>query len=112
MSRKKALLMGLALVLSLPSAGCATRSISDSGYPYGRNSYCGSDDSPYQGGLNELSVLGVGANDGLTEADIQAALSHPGTVSLNRGDTIVLIRSGAKTLIRSPFSRDKPTKNS
>jgi len=85
----------LLIVVSLPIAGCTTRSISDSAYQRGRNWYYRYNDSQYQGELNELSVLGVSTHDSPTEADIHAALSNSGKVLLNQGDPVILIQSGA-----------------
>lgn len=86
-------LMLLPLIIILLT-GCGTRSISDSGYQddgwYGRQA------NPfYQGELNELSILGINAEQAIGEADIQAALNDASAMTLKRGDTILLIQSGA-----------------
>lgn len=75
-------------------AGCATRSISNSGYPE-RGRYRGGN-SQYIGELNELSVLGVNHEAEISEADIQNAFSASESISLAQGDSIVLIQSGAR----------------
>jgi len=71
-------------------AGCSTRSISDSGYR--ASSYR----ADYRGELNELAVLGATDQGGITEEMIQAAMAGPREVSLRRGDTVVLVQSGAR----------------
>ncbi len=81
------------IVFSLLISGCATRSISDSGYRDGR--YYGGN-SQYQGELNELSVLGVNNNEDISENDIKSAISKSEKIALRRGDQIILIQSGAR----------------
>ena len=84
-------------LITILLTGCSTRSISNSGYQddngccYGRRQT-----NPfYQGELNELSMLGISAEQAISEADIQAALNDAATVTLKRGDAVLLIQSGA-----------------
>ncbi|MCP4402910.1 MAG: aminopeptidase [bacterium] len=84
------------LVLSLLVVSCTTRSISDSGYQENRGYYHRYDDNAfYRGELNELAVLGIERQDEISEADIQAALADTNGLALQRGDSIILIQSGA-----------------
>lgn len=71
--------------------GCATRSISDSGYR-GGNYHNG---SLYRGELSEFDVLGADRDQTITDADIAKALDNPARVKLRRGSSLVLIQSGA-----------------
>lgn len=80
-------LPSLCLLTIVAFTGCQTRSISNSGY--GRN-------YGFQGELNELAVLGIDSNKGITENDIQYALKQEGRIKLNRSDKIVLIQSGTQ----------------
>jgi len=75
------------LFVAIISIGCQTRSISNSDYggTWG-----------YRGELSELEVLGVNANEKISEEDIKAALNSKTKVSLKRGDRIVLVQSGAQ----------------
>ena len=87
----------LCLALSLFVAGCATRSISDSGYsPHGRY---GRSSSGFRGELSEFDVLGitreVRADQPVTEAEIQKALESAKRVRIKRGGSVLLIQSGA-----------------
>jgi len=84
------------LVVSLFLSACGTRSISDSGYQGNRGYYPRYDETAfYRGELNELAVLGIERQGEISDADIQAALADTGTLSLRRGDPIILIQSGA-----------------
>lgn len=74
-------------------AGCATRSISNSGFrDSGRRS---SALGGYTGELSELDVIGVAADANVTEADIQAAVRGPAGTKLTRASKVLLIQSGA-----------------
>lgn len=85
----------LFILITILLTGCSTRSISNSGYQ-DDNGWYGQQANPfYQGELNELSVLGISAEQAISEADIQAALNDASTVTLKRGDAILLIQSGA-----------------
>jgi hypothetical protein len=87
-----ALFIGILLLL----AGCATRSISNSGYRpdsvYGRTSGA----NPfYQGELSELDVLGIERDRKITEEDIQKAFSDKQPLTVKKGTSILLVQSGA-----------------
>ena len=71
--------------------GCTTRSISNSGYRGG--SYYGR--SMYRGELSDFDVLGVDRDQTINESDIAQALDTTSRVRLRRGDSVVLIQSGA-----------------
>ena len=92
---KTRLFQGAILILVLLASGCsAKRSISDSGYRgdvyhYGNN-------TQYQGELNELSVLGMNGNEEISEEAIKSAFSDSKPISLKRGDSVMLIQSGAR----------------
>ena len=74
-------------------AGCATRSISNSGFKdNGRRS---ADIGGYSGELSELDVVGLAADASITEADIQAAVHDRSPVRLSRASQVLLIQSGA-----------------
>ncbi|MCU0756377.1 MAG: hypothetical protein MUE46_14840 [Xanthomonadales bacterium] len=89
----------LALALCVATtllSGCTTRSISDSGYPPER--FYGSRPSNplYQGELSEFDVIGVDAGATPAEEEIRVALSSSADrISLRKGDSIMLIQSGA-----------------
>jgi hypothetical protein len=92
--KKPALFLILLLLIVL--AGCSTRSISNSGYNpsgyYGR----GVDNPLYKGELSEFDVIGIDASKEITEQDIAAAATATKTrLSLRKGDSILLIQSGA-----------------
>ena len=96
--KRRILVIGvLAICLPVFLAGCATRSISNSGYQKSGGWYGRSFGTPYyQGELNELAVLGIDrALQPISESDIQAAMAEHDTLSLQRGDSIILIQSGA-----------------
>jgi hypothetical protein len=80
-------------------AGCESeRSISNSGY-VGESGgwYGGGGVNPgYRGELSEFDVLGISPNKPISEADIQSALKDTAKVTLKRGDTVVLVQSGAQ----------------
>ena len=88
-----ALLIGITLLVS----ACSTRSISNSGYPERGYYYGAQPDNPlYQGELSEFDVLGVDAGAHLSDQDIAAAfVANPTRTILRKGDTIMLIQSGA-----------------
>lgn len=74
-------------------AGCATRSISNSGF---RNNHLRSTDvGGYTGELSELDVIGVPAGTAVSEADIRAALQGPRGTALSRDSRVLLVQSGA-----------------
>lgn len=79
-------------VVVVAVAGCAVRSISNSGPPdrYGR-----SENPFYKGELSALYVLGVDTSKTVSEKEIAAALDTTKKVSLRPGDSVLLIQSGA-----------------
>lgn len=85
----------LALAVSLLS-GCATRSISDSGYQaeprYGSRA---SSNSFYKGELSEFEVLGIDPQAKVTGEEITKALEQKQVIKLSKGSSIMLIQSGA-----------------
>jgi len=81
----------LAILLLL--FGCGTRSISDSGY---RSGHYRGDNPLYKGELSEFDVLGIDSTKEITEQDIVAAADQKkDRLSLRKGDSILLIQSGA-----------------
>ena len=85
-----AMLVSTALLIS----GCATRSISDSGYQ--SRYYGGPANSMYQGELSEFDVIGIEADTSVSEEQIANAFADSSErKSLRRGDSIMLIQSGA-----------------
>ncbi len=89
------LLIGLALLLTL-LAGCATRSISDSGYQsesrYGSRA---SGNPFYRGELSEFDVLGIDPQAKVTAEEIAKAFEQKQALKLPKGSSIMLIQSGA-----------------
>lgn len=90
---KTSILAALVVILLLSS--CATRSISDSGYKDGYYGY--RNDNPfYKGELSEFDVLGIEAGKEISEQDIAtAAASRKERITLRKGDSIMVIQSGA-----------------
>lgn len=91
---KKTTLFALMAVLVL--TGCTVRSISNSGYTpagyYGR----GGDNPLYRGELSEFDLLGIDPAKEVSEQDIASAISGAkGRLSLRKGDSLLLIQSGA-----------------
>lgn len=83
----RAVALGVMVLVLL--SGCATRSISNSGYP-------GQSYNPlYHGELSEFDVIGVDPTSGSTDAAIAHALDMHRKPVLRRGDAIMLIQSGA-----------------
>jgi hypothetical protein len=94
---KTRLFQGAILILVLLASGCTeVRSISDSGYRDKNAYYYYRDSNPYHGELNELSVLGVNSKEDISEDDIKSAISNPKQITLKRGDSVIVIQSGAR----------------
>jgi len=86
------------LAPALLLAGCMTRSISDSDRTEPRYYYGGANPAgvQYQGELSEFDVLGIDAGASPSEEDIGQALdAAAGRPILHRGDSIMLVQSGA-----------------
>lgn len=83
-------------LLAVLLAGCATRSISDSGYP--SESYHGERTSTnplYKGELSEFEVLGIDPQAKITTEEIAKAFEQKQGFKLSKGSAIMLIQSGA-----------------
>jgi hypothetical protein len=74
--------------------GCSTRSISNSGYET-EGYYQPSDNPFYKGELTEFDVLGIDPAVAISDEEITKALSKSSKVSIKKGDSIMLIQSGA-----------------
>ncbi len=90
---------GLVVLIALVGvalSGCATRSISDSGYR-GESGYMskGSPNPFYKGELSEFQVLGIDPQARVTQEEIDRALESKQRLSLSKGASIMLIQSGA-----------------
>ena len=85
----------LAALLLLSLAGCATRSISDSGYRGGFWGGGSDDNRLYRGELSEFDVLGIERNQAIAEREIQESIGTRERPVIARGATIMLIQSGA-----------------
>jgi hypothetical protein len=72
----------------LALAGCATRSISNSGYQGAGNPF-------YNGELSAYDVLGVDSPTGFSDADIQKAMVTKQRTVVPKGSAVLLIQSGA-----------------
>ena len=91
---KKFTLLALSILIVL--SGCATRSVSKSGYYPGGNNGHGADNALYKGELSEFDVLGIEPGQEITEQDITAAASgKTERLVLRKGDPLLLIQSGA-----------------
>ena len=91
---KKITLLALSILIVL--SGCATRSVSKSGYYPGGNNGHGGDNALYKGELSEFEVLGIDPGKEITEQDITAAASdRKERLSLRKGEPLLLIQSGS-----------------
>jgi len=82
------------LVLAISTfLGCSTRSISNSGYDHG--GYYQKDNPLYRGELTEFDVLGIDPASSISDEEITESLSKASKVSIKKGDSIMLIQSGA-----------------
>ncbi len=81
--------------LMVMTGGCATRSISDSGFPDDRYGSPKKTAHAYQGELDEFQILGINPANVVSEKDIAAALESKKKISLRKGDALLLIQSGA-----------------
>jgi hypothetical protein len=81
----------MVLILTAGIWGCATRSISNSGYPgdaKSKNPY-------YSGELNEMDVLGSADAKSASEEDIRKALENRQEIKLSKNSSMIVIQSGA-----------------
>lgn len=77
-------------------AGCATRSISDSGYRTESSGARRIQPARYIGELNELDVLGIERNPNISEEQIAKALDNAARVKIRKGSNVLLVQSGAQ----------------
>ncbi|MEM5787741.1 MAG: hypothetical protein AAGU11_10505 [Syntrophobacteraceae bacterium] len=86
----------LITVLVFAISGCATRSISDSGYRGEHGYRSQAPDNPfYKGELSEFQVLGIDPEAKVTREDIIRALDSKQRITLPKGSSIMLVQSGA-----------------
>ena len=85
-------LIALVGVLAL-LCGCGVRSISNSGYRAGTAQ--GADNPFYKGELTEFDVLGIDLNKPVSEAEIGRELDRHQGIALRKGDSLLLLQSGA-----------------
>jgi hypothetical protein len=81
--------MLLPLVAAALLAGCAVRSISNSGYPADRSN------ALYHGELSEFDVLGIDPAQPISDQDIARAFVDHHKIALHKGAAIMVIQSGA-----------------
>jgi hypothetical protein len=86
----------LILLAAVAVNGCATRSISDSGYRteagYGSKA---SSNPLYKGELSEFQILGINPETKITQEEINRGLDSKQRLTLPKGSSIMLIQSGA-----------------
>lgn len=88
--------MVLIALIALAVGGCATRSISDSGYRAESGHRSQASDNPlYKGELSEFEVLGIQPEAKITQEEIDKALESKQRLTLPKGASIMLIQSGA-----------------
>jgi len=90
---------GLVVLIALAVltlSGCATRSISDSGYR-GESAYMykTSPNPLYKGELSEFQVIGIDPQVKVTQEEIDRTLESKQRLTLSKGSSIMLIQSGA-----------------
>jgi hypothetical protein len=79
----------LLLLIATLASGCATRSISNSGYPGDTSN------SFYRGELSEFDVLGIDPKTTASDSEIAAQFVAYQRISLHRGQPIMVVQSGA-----------------
>lgn len=89
----KNILHSLIVLAIFTSWGCSTRSISNSGYDGGGHSRA--NNPLYKGELTEFDVLGIDPATAISDEEITKSLSKASKVSIKKGDSIMLIQSGA-----------------
>ncbi|MFZ0931819.1 MAG: hypothetical protein WAN11_24690 [Syntrophobacteraceae bacterium] len=86
----------LIAVLILAVSGCATRSISDSGYRSESGYRSQTSSNPfYKGELSEFQILGISPETKITQEEINRAFESKQRLTLPKGSSIMLIQSGA-----------------
>lgn len=84
------------MLLSLALSGCATRSISDSGYRNESGYRGGESSNPfYKGELSEFEVLGIATNTEVTQEEINRSFASKQRLTLLKGSSVMVIQSGA-----------------
>ena len=97
-----------AAAMAIFLAGCATRSISDSGYrpdgsssmepgrPWHARDYVGNREAfGYRGELSEFDVLGIDRSANVTDEQIRKTLDGAMKIGIHKGSKVLLIQSGA-----------------
>jgi len=88
--------LGLLCIGVLLLAGCATRSISNSGYHADPDRGYAQRNSPfYKGELSEFDVLGIDPKTPIAESEIQKSLAARTRISIGKGSPLMLVQSGA-----------------
>jgi hypothetical protein len=91
---RKLTLFALSILIVL--SGCATKSVSNSGYFPGGNYGRGGENPLYKGELSESDVIGIDSGKVITEQDItDAASGKKELLSLRKGEPLLLLQSGA-----------------
>ena len=86
----------LIIIIALIVSGCATRSISDSGYRAESGYRSQALGNPfYKGELSEFQILGINPEAKITQDEINRALESKQRLTLPKGSSIMLIQSGA-----------------
>jgi hypothetical protein len=84
------------IVFILAVSGCATRSISDSGYRAESGYRSQTSSHPfYKGELSEFQILGISPEIKITQEDINRAFESNQRLTLPKGSSIMIIQSGA-----------------
>lgn len=87
---------GLVISVALALTGCATRSISDSGYRSETGYRSQVSANPfYKGELSEFQILGINPETKVTQEEINLAFESKRRLTLPKGSAIMLIQSGA-----------------
>lgn len=86
----------LVVLIAIAVGGCATRSISDSGYRAESGYRSQASSNPfYKGELSEFEVLGINPEAKITQEEINKAFESKQRLTLPKGSSIMLIQSGA-----------------
>jgi len=83
-------------LLSLVLSGCSTASISNSGYSKGNANQRSHYNNILSNELDEIQVLGLEDNDVIEKSNIAELLDNAKGINLRKGDSILLIQSGAE----------------